>query len=507
MKGEPATVETAEDRLRVLVIDDERDHAETVAEILEDGGYASAVATSGKEGARRIQSEDFDLVLTDLRMGDLDGLAIVRLVKEHGDTLVMVISGSSDVKKAVEALQEGASRYIFKPISKEELLAAVNKSADEIRRLRTIRELRRQLDERFGFEGLIGNSPRMRELIEKVKAFAPTKATVLILGENGTGKELVAKALHTNSPRKNKPFVAMNCAALNENLLDDEMFGHEAGAFTGAEKLRKGKFEFANGGTLFLDEVGDMPPPLQAKLLRVLENGEVTRIGSNETIKVDVRLVAATNRDLEQMIKEGKFRQDLYYRLRVGMLRIPPLRERSKDTVLLTTSFLEEFARRYGKKVPKVSNALWAAFRAYPWPGNVRELRNQVESMVIQDQDGVLDLDDLSDGDPLRAAADMASGGGGPDHLVGRPLSEVERFYMEKALELTGGKREEAARMLGIGERTLYRQMQEWKLQDKIKDALTGANGDVAAAAKRLGMSADALERKLKKLGQRSEEE
>jgi two-component system, NtrC family, response regulator HydG len=507
MKPEPAAVESAEDRLRVLVIDDERDHAETVAEILEDGGYSCAVATSGKEGARRIQAEDFDLVLTDLRMGDLDGMAIVRLVKEHGDMLVMVISGSNDVKKAVEALREGASHYILKPVSKEELLAVVNKSADELRRLRTIRELHKQLDERFGFEGVIGNSPKMRELIERVKAFAPTKATVLIFGENGTGKELVAKAIHTNSPRKSKPFVAMNCAALNENLLDDEMFGHEAGAFTGADKLRKGKFEYANGGTLFLDEVGDMPAALQAKLLRVLENGEVTRIGSNETIKVDVRLVAATNRDLEQMIKDGKFRQDLYYRLRVGLLRIPPLRERGKDVVLLTTHFLEEFARRYGKKPPRVSNAVWAAFKAYPWPGNVRELRNQVESMVIQDQDGVLDLDDLQEGDPLRAAADQGSAATGPDHLVGRPLTEVERYYAEKALEMAGGNREEAARMLGIGERTLYRQIQEWKLQDKIKSAVAEADGDVATAAKGLGMSADALEKKLKRIGQRADDE
>lgn len=507
MKSDPPAVEPAEDRLRVLVIDDERDHAETVAEILEDGGYSCAVATSGREGARRIQIEEFDLVLTDLRMGDLDGLAIVRLVKEHGDMLVMVISGSSDVKKAVEALREGASHYILKPVTKEELLAVVNKSADEVRRLRTIRELRKQLDERFGFEGLIGNSPRMRELIEKVKAFAPTRATVLILGENGTGKELVAKALHTNSPRKHKPFVAMNCAALNENLLDDEMFGHDPGAFTGAEKLRKGKFEYANGGTLFLDEVGDMPPALQAKLLRVLENGEVTRIGSNETIKVDVRLVAATNRDLEQMIKEGKFRQDLYYRLRVGMVRIPPLRERGQDVLLLTTDFLEEFARRYGKKVPKVSNAVWGAFKTYDWPGNVRELRNQVESMVIQDQDGVLDLDDLQEGDPLRAAADVAAAGGGPDHLVGRPLSEIERYYMEKTLEMTGGKRDEAARLLGIGERTLYRAMQEWKLQDKITEALDQAGGNVKVAAATLGMAADTLEKRLKKTGQRSDEE
>src|SRR4051794_2052529 len=507
MKPEPTAVQPSEDRLRVLVIDDERDHAETVAEILEAGGYACAVATSGKEGARRIQSEEFDLILTDLRMGHLDGMAIVRLVKEHGDMLVMVISGSNDVKKAVDALREGASHYILKPVSKDELLAVVNKSADELRRLRTIRELHKQLDERFGFEGLIGNSPRMRELIERVKAFAPTRATVLVLGENGTGKELVAKALHTNSPRKPKPFVAMNCAALNENLLDDEMFGHEAGAFTGADKLRKGKFEYANGGTLFLDEVGDMPPALQAKLLRVLENGEVTRIGSNETIKVDVRLVAATNRDLEQMIKDGKFRQDLYYRLRVGQVRLPPLRERGKDVVLLTTHFLDEFARRHGRKVPKVSNAVWGAFKAYPWPGNVRELRNQVESMVIQDQDGVLDLDDLQDGDPLRAAADAAAAGGGPDHLVGRPMSEVERYYAEKALELTGGSRVEAAKLLGNGERTLYRQIQEWKVQDQIKAALAEANGDIPAAAAALGMSADTLEKKLKKIGQRPDDE
>jgi two-component system, NtrC family, response regulator HydG len=501
------TPETAEEQLRVLVIDDERDHAETVAEILEAGGYATALAFSGKEGAKKIQSEEFDLVLTDLRMGDLDGLAIVRLVKEQGDTLVMVISGSSDVKKAVQALQEGASHYILKPVSKDELLAVVNKSADELRRLRTIRELRKQLDERFGFEGLIGNSPKMRQVIERVQAFAPTRATVLIVGENGTGKELVAKALHTNSPRKNKPFVAMNCAALNENLLDDEMFGHEPGAFTGADRLRKGRFEYAHGGTLFLDEVGDMPPALQAKLLRVLENGEVSRIGSNDTIKVDVRLIAATNRELEQLIKEGKFRQDLYYRLRVGLVRIPPLRERGKDVLLLTTHFLDEFARRYGKKVPRVSNAVWNAFKAYPWPGNVRELRNQVESMVIQDQDGILDLDDLQEGDPLKAAAADAEGPAGPDYLIGRPLTEVERYYSEKALELAGGNREEAAKLLGIGERTLYRQIQDWKLQDRIKDALAAADGNVAAAAKSLGMSADALDRKLKKLGQRADEE
>lgn len=493
------------DQLRVLVIDDEKAHAETVAEILEIGGYSTDVATSGKEGARKIQAGDFDLVLTDLRMGDVDGLAIVKLVKEQGDMLVMVVSGTSDAKIAVKALTDGASHYLFKPVGREELLAVVNKSADELRRLRTIRELRRQLDERFGFEGLIGSSPKMTDLITRVKSFAPTRATVLILGENGTGKELVAKAIHTNSPRKNKPFVAMNCAALNENLLDDEMFGHEAGAFTGAEKLRKGRFEFANGGTLFLDEVGDMPMTLQAKLLRVLENGEVSRIGSNETIKVDVRLVAATNRDLEAMIKDGKFRQDLYYRLRVGTIRIPALRERGKDVVMLTTHFLEEFSRRYGKTVPTVTNAVWNAFKSYSWPGNVRELRNQVESLVIQDLDGTLDLDDLQDSDPLRSSAETASTGA--DQLVGRPLAEVERYYAERALELSGGNRTEASKILGIGERTLYRLMQDWKLQDQIKTAMASNPGDMAAAARSLGMTAEALEKKLKKLGQREDDE
>jgi two-component system, NtrC family, response regulator HydG len=393
----------------------------------------------------------------------------------------------------------------LKPLDKTELQTVVDKSADELRRLRTIRELRKQLDEKFGFEGVVGNSPKMQELITRLKAFAPTKATVLILGENGTGKELVAKALHNNSPRKTKPFVPMNCAALNENLLDDEMFGHEPGAFTGAEKLRKGRFEYANGGTLFLDEIGDMPMALQAKLLRVLENGDVSRIGSNETIKVDVRLIAATNRDLEAMIRDGKFRQDLYYRLRVGLLRIPPLRERRKDIRLLTVHFLDEFSKRHGKKVPKVAPGLWKLFDHYGWPGNVRELRNQVESMVIQDTDGELGIDDLMEGDgPNIPPPETAESGA--DFLIGRPLHEVERHYSEKALEMTGGNREEAAKMLGIGERTLYRQIQDWKLQDKIKSAMNAASGDLVLAAEALGMSADSLEKKMRKLSQKEEE-
>ncbi len=457
-----------EERLRVLVIDDEKAFAQTVAEVLEDEGYEVTLAYNGRDGVKKLSEAEYDLILTDLNMPDIDGLGVLKAVrKEEVDSVVMVISGQKEVKKAVQALSEGASRYMLKESDDilGEIRAAVRKSAEEFYHRRRLRELSKQLDERFGFEGVIGNSPKMQELLTRLKSFAPTPASVLILGENGTGKELVAKALHTNSPRKNKPFVAMNCAALNENLLDDEMFGHEAGAYTGADKMRKGRFEYANGGTLFLDEVGDMPLTLQAKLLRVLENREVSRIGSNETIKVDVRLIAATNRDLEAMIREGKFRQDLYFRLRVGILKIPPLRERKKDIPLLTTNFIKEFAGRYGKKPPKVSNAIWRAFENYSWPGNVRELRNQIESMVIQDFDDVLDVNDLLEGDPLRAASE-APPSSGADQLIGRPLREVERYYMEKALELANDNRSEAAKILGIGERTLYRQIKSWEEQD-----------------------------------------
>ena len=495
-----------EDQLHILVVDDEKSHAEVVSEILERRGYACTIACSGKEGAKKIEEDEFDLVLTDLKMGDLDGLEILKRAKEFlPEAEVMVITGYGDVKTAVKALQQGASHYLLKPLDKNELLTVVAKSAEDLRRNRALRDLRKQLDERFGFEGVVGSSPRMAEVITRLKAYAATKATVLILGENGTGKELVAKALHTNSPRKNKPFVAMNCAALNENLLDDEMFGHEPGAFTGADKFRKGRFEYAHGGTLFLDEIGDMPLALQAKLLRILETGEGSRIGSNDSFKVDVRLVAATNRQLDTLIAEGKFRQDLYFRLKVGTLRLPALRERRKDIPLLTMHFLREFNQRHGKKVDRVAEAVWKAFSSYSWPGNVRELRNQIESMVVLDTDGVLGMDDIQEGDALKEASSSSSSGS--DYLIGRPLKEVERFYMEKALEMTDGNREEAAGLLGIGERTLYRSIQDWKLQDKIKTALENAGGDLDSAARTLGMTVDELEKKLKKLGQHVDDE
>ncbi|MGH7139162.1 MAG: sigma-54 interaction domain-containing protein, partial [Pirellulales bacterium] len=311
--------------------------------------------------------------------------------------------------------------------------------------------------------------PEMNKVISLLKRIAPTNATVLIQGETGTGKELVAQAIHQNSPRKNKTFVPLNCAALSENILESELFGHVRGAFTDASSDRVGKFEYAHGGTLFLDEVGDMPTATQIKLLRVLESGEITRVGSNEPIKVNVRLLSATNRNLEQQIEAGAFRSDLYHRLKVVTVTLPRLVERSQDIPLLIEHFMRQFAKRHQKTVKSMSTAARRRLLSHDWPGNVRELRNTIESMVVVDFDGVLDVDDL----PAELADQAATNGAaplvaaGPDQLVGKPLSEIEQHYLVETLKLTGGNREEAAALLGIGARTLYRKIKEYQVDDR----------------------------------------
>jgi two-component system response regulator HydG len=314
---------------------------------------------------------------------------------------------------------------------------------------------------------VVGSSPQMLALIERLKRIAPTDATVLIQGATGTGKELVAQAIHQNSPRKNKPFVALNCAALSENILESELFGHVKGAFTDASSDRVGKFEYANGGTLFLDEVGDMPMATQIKLLRVLESGEITRVGSNTPLKVNVRILSATNRNLEDAIASGAFRSDLYHRLKVVTIAIPTLRERAEDIPLLIEHFVKQFSKRHGKTIKGMSLAARMRLGGYEWPGNVRQLRNVIESMVVVDCDETLDVDDL----PLElepaaavaapAAIDMQAG---LASLVGRPLEELERLFITETLRFTGGNREQAAVLLGIGERTLYRKIKEYAL-------------------------------------------
>lgn len=491
----------ANDPLRVLVIDDNRSFAETTAEVLERVGYECAIANNGKQAIGLLEKEDFDVLLIDLKLPDIDGMEVLRQARElQPEAEVVMITGHGDITSAVQAIKKGASHYLMKPPDLDELRTIVARAAERLELTRTNRELQRQLEERFGFEGLIGNSPRMLAVINKLRTMAQTEATVLILGETGTGKELVARAIHHNSRRRNKPFVDLTVTTLNENLLDDDLFGHEVGAFTGADKLRKGRFEHANGGTLFLDEIGDMPTTLQSKLLKVLENREVIRIGGNDPIPVDVRLVSATHQDLKTLIAEGKFREDLYHRLKVLTVTLPPLRERREDILLLAAHFLKQFNEKHGKQISQIAEPLRRGMTLYRWPGNVRELRNLVESMVILDVDGVLDVDDVHDED-IRQGMQLATATpSGPDTLVGRPLAEVERYYSERALDLTAGNREEAAKLLNIGERTLYRNIKDWEVQDQIRKELEHTD-DIEAIAQTLGMDAAEVQRQIKKAG------
>jgi two-component system response regulator HydG len=460
---------TAPGPVRVLVVDNDIVHARTMGEALSRSGRDVTVVGSGSEGGKRLEQEPFDVVVTDLMMNDIGGLEILARAKQASDeTEVIVVTGHGTIPSAVLAMQQGAFTYLQKPLDLGHLRAAVDKASEGVRLRRQNLELHRRLDEKFGFEGVVGSSPQMLALIERLKRIAPTDATVLIQGATGTGKELVAQAIHQNSPRKNKPFVALNCAALSENILESELFGHVRGAFTDASADRVGKFEYANGGTLFLDEVGDMPMATQIKLLRVLESGEITRVGSNTPLKVNVRILSATNRNLEEAIESGGFRSDLYHRLKVVTIAIPSLQERAGDIPLLIEHFVKQFAKRHGKTIKGMSVAARVRLGSYAWPGNVRQLRNVIESMVVVDCDETLDVDDL----PLEleppagaaaasAAVDMQSGLAA---LVGRPLEEVERIFITETLRLTGGNREQAAELLRIGERTLYRKIKEYQL-------------------------------------------
>jgi two-component system response regulator HydG len=451
--------------IRVLIVDNEAAHAQAVAESLERVGYDCTVATSGPQGRKHIDHDAFDLVITDLVMNEVDGLAILKDAKEKlPDAEVILVTGHGTIPSAVTAMQQGAFNYLLKPLDLSQLRAVAERASESLRLRRQNAELNRRLDERFGFEGVIGNSRQMHEVIDRLKRIAPTDASVLIQGATGTGKELVAQAIHQNSPRKNKPFVALNCAALSENILESELFGHVRGAFTDASTDRVGKFEYADGGTLFLDEVGDMPMATQIKLLRVLESGEITRVGSNQVIPVNVRILSATNRNLEDSIAAGTFRSDLYHRLKVVTIDLPRLADRSQDIPLLIEHFLKLFAKRHHKNVTSLSAAARRRLMAYDWPGNVRQLRNVIESMVVVDYDGVLDLDDLPS--ELAAPADAAEEPRSSNlaSLVGKPLAELERLFISETLEQTGGNREAAAEMLGIGQRTLYRKIKEYQL-------------------------------------------
>ncbi len=451
--------------IRALIVDNDEAHAETMADSLTRVGYQCTVATTGAAGAELLEKDAFEIVVSDLKMPDVGGLEILAKCNEVlPDAEVILVTGHGTIQSAVEAMQQGAFNYLLKPLDLKQLRAVVDNASRNQHLRRANAELSRRLDEKFGFEGVIGNSPLMHEMIDRLRRIAPTDATVLIQGDTGTGKELVAQAIHQNSPRKKRPFVGLNCAALSENILESELFGHIKGAFTDASTDRIGKFEFAHNGTLFLDEVGDMPLPTQIKLLRVLENNEITRVGSNESIAVDVRILSATNRDLEDGIAAGTFREDLYHRLKVITIQLPKLADRSADIPLLIEHFQNMHSKRHHKEIKSMTTAARRRLMAFDWPGNVRQLKNAVESMVVIDEDGVLDLDDLPDDLSLSEQTVANSGGRGLGELVGKPLSEIEGMFIAETLEFTQGNREEAASMLGIGQRTLYRKIKEYQL-------------------------------------------
>ena len=451
----------------ILVVDDERPHAEVIAEGLERSGHKTVTVHSGEAAISRIRAEHFDVVVTDLYLGDAqDGLAVLHVARTHSPgTEVILITAHSSIDTCRSALQQGAFDYVEKPIDIKELRSVVQQAAERTIQERTIRELRQQLDTKYDFKAIIGQSSAILRILDTIRRVAPSDLPVLIQGESGTGKELLAQAIHNHSRRKENRLVTLNCAGLSESILEDELFGHVKGAYTGAAGERKGRFEHADGGTVFLDEVGDMPAPMQAKLLRVLEDGEVVRLGSNESIYVNVRLISATNSDLAEMVADKRFREDLYFRIRGAMIDLPPLRERREDIPVLIDHFLRDACGRRGKNAAGMSPEARRMLVAFDWPGNVRQLKNVIESMVVlaePDTPDKLTLDDLPAEVYTRPGGERAPTTG----LVGMSIEDAEKELIRNTLKMVNGNREQAAGILGIGERTLYRKIKEYGLRD-----------------------------------------
>lgn len=447
---------------QVLVVDDEPDHAEVMAEALRRLGHICTIVHDRTTAEDELRHGQFDLIVTDLVMdSEQDGqeiLALSRTSQPNAETIMVTAHG--DVPTAKAAIKGGAYDFIEKPLDLDVFRTLCMNAINTVFLRAQNADLHVRLDEQYGFAGLIGNSPLMRHLITRMRQIAPSKIPVLITGESGTGKELVAKAIHSNSKRSKKQFVPLNCAGLSESILEDELFGHVRGAFTGADKDRQGRFEYANGGTLFLDEVGDMPLNMQAKLLRVLESGEVVRLGSNETRHVDVRLISATNRDLDPLVKEGGFREDLYFRIKGVELKLPTLRERREDIPLLVRHYVAQYAEQLDRPHPEVAEDVHLALMPCEWPGNVRQLMNAVQNMVVIAEDNKIEPRHI----PPEILQEVAA-----DNLATPPeglsLDQIEKQAIRNTLRLTSGNREQAAKMLGIGERTLYRKLKEYGLK------------------------------------------
>jgi two-component system, NtrC family, response regulator HydG len=441
---------------KLLVVDDQRNMRTTLAMMLRGAGYEVDEAQSGEEGSQRGGSGEYDLVLTDLRMGAKDGIDVLRAVRETQPlTEVIVMTAYGTIESAVEAMRFGAFDYIQKPFTEQELLVKVGKALDNQRLAGEVAMLATEFKDRYKFENIIGKSRPMREILGRIVRIAPTDAIVLITGESGTGKELIAKAIHANSKRADRMFVPVNCAAITDTLLESELFGHAKGAFTGAISARKGLFEEAHGGTFFFDEIGETSLAFQAKLLRAIQESEVRRVGENKPLRVDVRIIAATNQDLQQAIAEKRFRQDLYYRLNVARFHLPALRERREDIGDLLTHFLAKYNRKMSSRA-RLDEAVTEALTRYDFPGNIRELEHMVEQAVAMVQNGIITKDDLLS-TPARRESER--GPGASPQSLATVVDAAERQAIEVALRETDGSRERAAEMLGISPTTLWRKM------------------------------------------------
>ncbi|HSB69270.1 MAG TPA: sigma-54 dependent transcriptional regulator [Candidatus Methylomirabilis sp.] len=452
------------DALRIVVVDDEPSQRELIGGFLKKQGHEVLLAGNGPEALSRVRETRVDLVLSDFKMPRMSGLEVLRAVKAVNPEIPFILmTAYGTVETAVEAMKDGAADYLTKPLDLDELLLRIARVSEQARLRTAVRELQAHLVERHRLEGIIGESGRMQEVLALVERVAPSDATVLIRGESGTGKELVARAIHFNSRRAAGPLVTLNCAALPEQLLESELFGHERGAFTGALAQRKGRFELADGGSIFLDEIGDLSPPLQVKLLRVLQERQFERLGGNRTLAVNVRILAATHRDLEQALREGTFREDLYYRLNVVTVQIPPLRERRDDIPPLLDHFLRKFAEKNRRDVTGLTAAARDALLKYDYPGNVRELENIVERAVLLCRGRVIDLEDL----PVT----LRPGDRRPEEPEARALPDIlaaiERQAIRAALERHGGVQTQAAAELGISERVLRYKLKKYGLEGR----------------------------------------
>ena len=449
----------------ILIVDDEKNYLVVLEALLGPEGYEILTASSARDAIRLIQDSDLDLMITDMKMPGTSGMQLLEESKKiKPDLPVIMMTAYGTIEMAVEAMKKRAYDYITKPFQNEELKLTVKKALENYRLVKENRRLSQALSERYKYGNIIGKSKPMQGIYEMISKVAQSKASVLITGPSGTGKELIAKAIHYDSPRKNRPFISVNCGALTETLLESELFGHEKGAFTGALSMKKGRFELADGGTLFLDEVGDMPPPLQVKLLRVLQEMEFERVGGTKTIKVDVRVLSASNRNIKEVVAEGNFREDLFYRLNVINIEVPSLRERPEDIRLLVNHFIEKYRQDEGKEKIELSPEAWKILYSYRWPGNVRELENIIERAVVLKADRVIGQEDLPPELSEKREELEVERFIPPDAPLQKTLEQIEEKLIRRALDHCDNVQSHAAEMLGITKSLIQHKMKKYNI-------------------------------------------